>query len=144
MNTNSDQLSRFLEAQQGVYSQALAEVKSGKKTRHWMWFIFPQLKGLGHSETAQFYGISNHEEAVQYLNHPVLGARLVEICKELRNLQTANAVRVFGPVDALKLKSSMTLFSLSEHTHPVFQQVLDRFFEGEKDESTILLLSYNK
>ena len=141
MNTNSNQLSRFLEAQQGVYPQALAEVKSGKKTSHWMWFIFPQLKGLGRSETAYFFGISNQEEAAQYLKHPILGARLVEICQELLNLQTSSAVEIFGPVDALKLQSSMTLFSLLMPTNPVFQQVLDRFFDGEKDEKTIRLLS---
>ena len=102
-----------------------------------MWFIFPQIQGLGHSETARFYAIKNKEEAMAYLTHPVLGKRLIEISQELLKLQTKNAVEVFGHVDSLKLNSSMTLFSLMENTDPVFQQVLDKFYEGIKDNRTM-------
>jgi len=138
--TTKNNLSRFLEAQDGVYETALKEVKKGRKTGHWMWYIFPQISGLGFSETSRFYAIKNQAEAVEYLNHEILGTRLVEISAELLNLQTNNPVEVFGSIDSLKLKSSMTLFSLLEHTHPVFQNVLDKLYGGGKDENTVQLL----
>ena len=137
-----DNLLRFLEAQKGVYEQALAEIKRGRKTSHWMWFIFPQLQGLGYSETARFFAIKNKEEAAHYLKHPVLGNRLIEISNALLSLSTKNAVEIFGSVDSLKLNSSMTLFSLIENTDPVFQQVIDQFFDGKKDVKTIKLVTH--
>lgn len=106
-----------------------------------MWFIFPQIHGLGHSETARFYAIKNSEEAELYLRYPVLGKRLIEISRELLKLQSKNAVEVFGQVDSLKLNSSMTLFSFVENTDPVFEQVLEKFFGGRKDKRTLELLS---
>ena len=134
-------LTRFLDAQKGVYEVALKEIKKGKKTSHWMWYIFPQISGLGLSDTAKFYAIKNRNEAIEYLNHDILGTRLMEISNELLKLPTSNSVEVFGHVDSLKLKSSMTLFSLLEKTNPVFQKVLDKFFGGMKDEKTIQLLN---
>jgi len=107
---------------------------------HWMWFIFPQIKGLGYSETARFYAIKSLDEASNYLHHPVLGKRLVEISSELLHLTTNDAAAVFGSVDAMKLKSSMTLFSLVKNSNPVFQKVLDKFFDGMKDHKTIELV----
>ena len=138
--TTKNNLKRFLDAQDGVYEKALKEVKNGKKTGHWMWYIFPQISGLGISETARFYAIQHQAEANEYLKHDVLGPRLIEISTALLHLQTNNPVEVFGDIDSLKLKSSMTLFSLLEHSHPVFQKVLDKFYAGQKDENTIQLL----
>lgn len=137
--TTKNNLKRFLDAQDGVYETALKEVKKGKKTGHWMWYIFPQISGLGFSETARFYAIQSQTEASEYLKHEVLGMRLVEISTALLNLQTNNPVEVFGDIDSLKLKSSMTLFSLLEHSHPVFQKVIDKFYAGQKDGNTIQL-----
>jgi len=138
--TSGNSLSRFIKAQDGSYELALKEIKNGKKTSHWMWYIFPQINGLGHSEMARFYAIKNLNEARTYLHHPVLGERLVEISSELLNLATNDAAAVFGSVDSMKLKSSMTLFSLLEDTDPVFQKVLDKYFDGKKDEKTIELI----
>lgn len=141
MDVSANHLSRFLEAQQGTYHLALAQIKNGKKTGHWMWFIFPQLKGLGRSETARFYGINDKEEASLYLKHPILGTRLIEISQELLNLPVSDAISVFGQVDSLKLRSSMTLFSLVENASPVFTQVLARFYSSKPDEETIRILN---
>lgn len=138
--TSANNLTRFIEAQDGVYEIALNEIKKGQKTSHWMWYIFPQIKGLGYSETAKFYAIQNLDEASRYLHHPVLGTRLVEISSALLNLTTDNASAVFGSVDAMKLKSSMTLFSLLKNSNPVFQKVLEKFFNGMKDQKTIELI----
>jgi uncharacterized protein (DUF1810 family) len=140
MSTKNN-LNRFIDAQDGVYETALNEVKKGKKTGHWMWYIFPQISGLGFSETARFYAIQSQAEASEYLKHDVLGPRLVEISAELLNLQTSDPVEVFGDIDSLKLKSSMTIFSLLEHSHPVFQKVLDKFYGGRRDGNTIQLLN---
>lgn len=137
----TDNLARFLDAQTNTYEAALKEIKSGRKTSHWMWFIFPQIAGLGLSETARFYAIRNAKEAAEYLAHPVLGTRLIEISTALAGLSTNNAIEVFGSIDSMKLKSSMTLFSLLENAHPVFQKVLDKFFDGKKDEKTVALLN---
>ena len=138
--TSANNLSRFIEAQDGVYEIALGEIKNGRKMSHWMWFIFPQIKGLGYSETARFYAIKSLDEASNYLHHPVLGKRLVEISSELLHLTTNDAAAVFGSVDAMKLKSSMTLFSLVKNSNPVFKKVLDKFFDGMKDHKTIELV----
>lgn len=135
-----DPLSRFLKAQEGVYAQALAEIKRGRKTSHWMWFIFPQIQGLGHSETARYYAIRDQQEATRYQAHPVLGKRLVEISTILVHLPATSAVEIFGTVDSLKLHSSMTLFSVQEQAHLVFKQVLDVFYAGKRDSKTLALL----
>jgi uncharacterized protein (DUF1810 family) len=134
---NPFDLERFLQAQdRGTYEQALSELRAGAKRGHWMWFVFPQVAGLGRSATAQQYAISGLPEAQAYLDHPVLGPRLVECAQALLELDTADAVRVFGPVDAVKLRSSMTLFERAEPEAAVFGQVLDRFFGGERDPET--------
>ncbi len=140
MTENNKHLSRFLDAQERTYDQALKEIKQGSKTSHWMWFIFPQVEGLGLSETSRYYAIKNKREAEQYLQHPLLGSRLIEICNALLALQTNDPVKVFGSIDAIKLKSSMTLFSHAAPTTEVCRQVLEKFFNGETDQKTIQLL----
>jgi uncharacterized protein (DUF1810 family) len=135
--SNPFDLERFVQAQdRGTYEQALSELRAGAKRNHWMWFVFPQVAGLGRSATAQQYAISGLPEAQAYLDHPVLGPRLVECAQALLELDTADAVRVFGPVDAVKLRSSMTLFERAEPEAAVFGRVLDRFFGGERDPET--------
>lgn len=136
----TDKLSRFLDAQQADYQTALSEIKNGRKRSHWMWYIFPQIQGLGFSETSKFYAIKDGVEADEFLSHPVLGSRLVEICNELLKLQSNDAYRIFGSPDDMKLKSSMTLFAALPNTNPVFQEVLDKFYGGAKDEKTLRLL----
>ena len=134
-------LTRFLEAQEQDYPLALAEIKSGQKTGHWMWYIFPQLKGLGHSTLANYYGINNLEEAVQYLAHPVLGQRLKEISAALLNLEENDPAVIFNSPDDLKLRSCMTLFSLAEGTEDnLFEQVLKKYYQNKRDPETIRLL----
>jgi uncharacterized protein (DUF1810 family) len=133
-------LNRFISAQQASWENALLEVKRGRKTSHWMWYVFPQIKGLGMTETSKFYAIEDLEEAREYLAHPVLGQRLITISSELLQLNSNNAGQIFGSPDNMKLKSSMTLFALVENTNPVFQQVLEKFFGGTKDDRTLKLL----
>jgi uncharacterized protein (DUF1810 family) len=129
-------LSRFVDAQAGTYEQALAEVRAGRKTGHWMWFVLPQVAGLGRSPTAQHYAISGLDEARAYLAHPVLGPRLVECAQALLDLPGDDAAAVLGPVDAMKLRSSMTLFAHADPGQPVFRAVLERYFAGQEDEAT--------
>src|ERR1700712_3313446 len=131
-------LDRFVRAQDehDAYATALAELRAGSKRSHWMWFVFPQIAGLGRSSTAQHYSIDGLPEAQAYLAHPLLGPRLVECARALAALDTQDAVRVFGPVDAQKLRSSMTLFAAADPDEPVFTQVLDQYFAGEPDEAT--------
>jgi len=133
-------LTRFVTAQKTDFDTALAEVRNGRKRSHWMWYIFPQVDGLGYSETSRFYSIKNIEEATAYLEHPVLGTRLVEICHELVKLPGNDPARIFGTPDDIKLRSSMTLFALLENSNPVFRQVLDKYFHGQMDEKTAMLL----
>lgn len=133
-------LERFVEAQGSVYDVALAELQRGEKRSHWMWFVFPQLAGLGRSATAQRFGIEGGAEARAYLAHPVLGARLRECAHALLDLDSHDPVEVLGPVDALKLRSSMTLFA-AVSDDSVFRQVLDDYFGGETDALTEELLS---
>ncbi len=135
-----DGLERFVQAQADSYARALREIKSGRKTSHWMWYIFPQLSGLGHSQTARYYAIRDRAEAEAYLAHPVLGKRLLEISSELLKLESSDATAVMGWPDDLKLKSSMTLFSLVSH-EPVFRQVLEKYFRGEEDVYTVQAIS---
>lgn len=133
-------LQRFIDAQEKSYSTALAEIMNGKKRTHWMWYIFPQIQGLGMSETSKLYAIEDFQEAAEFLNHPVLGSRLVRICVELLNLKSNEAYSIFGSPDDLKLHSSMTLFSSVPGADPVFQKVLDKFFAGKKDKNTLTII----
>lgn len=137
---SSSDLKRFLVAQESDYTRALAEIKNGRKQSHWMWYIFPQLAGLGFSETARFYAIRDVQEASDYLSHPVLGSRLIENSKALLQLKGKTANQIFGSPDDLKLRSSMTLFSLVENTDPVFQAVLDAYYGGSPDPKTVALV----
>lgn len=134
-------LSRFIDAQESDYERALAEIRQGRKQGHWMWYIFPQLAGLGYSETAKFYGIKGRQEAINYLAHPVLGSRLVEISTALLGLEGRRANQIMGSPDDLKLRSSMTLFGRLNDTNSVFQAVLDKFFGGEPDDKTLAMLN---
>jgi uncharacterized protein (DUF1810 family) len=134
-------LQRFITAQQNDYPAALAEIKQGRKRSHWMWYIFPQIAGLGFSETSKYYALKNIDEAQAYLNHPILGSRLIEICTQLLNLSTHSATQIFGTPDDMKLRSCVTLFNALSDTCPVFQQVLDRFFNGEGDNKTLRIIS---
>jgi uncharacterized protein (DUF1810 family) len=130
-------LERFVGAQDGgVYEQALRELRAGAKRGHWMWFVFPQVAGLGRSSTAQHYALAGLEEARAYLAHPVLGPRLVECAQALLELSGRDPVRVLGSVDAVKLRSSMTLFEAAAPDQPVFGEVLDRLYGGRRDEAT--------
>lgn len=133
-------LERFLGAQRNTYQQALAEIKNGRKQSHWMWFIFPQIAGLGFSETSKLYAIKNREEAALYIEHAILGPRLFEISKALRAIEGKTANQVFGSPDDLKLKSCMTLFSELDKANPVFEAVLAKYFNGEKDAKTLRLI----
>jgi uncharacterized protein (DUF1810 family) len=133
-------LQRFLDAQATDYAQALAEVKAGRKRSHWMWYIFPQVQGLGFSETSRFYGIKDLAEATAYLQHPVLGPRLVAICEALLKLPGSNVTAIMGSPDDMKLRSSMTLFGAVPGAAPVFEAVLAKFFGGKPDAQTLRLL----
>ncbi|WP_347057417.1 DUF1810 domain-containing protein [Blastococcus sp. HT6-30] len=129
-------LRRFVDAQAHTYDQALAELRAGEKRTHWMWFVFPQIAGLGRSGMAQRFALSGLAEARAYLAHPVLGRRLVECARALTALDTEDPVRVMGSVDAQKLRSSMTLFAHAAPDQPVFREVLDHYFGGAEDEAT--------
>ena len=133
-------LDRFLDAQRDDYAAALAEVRRGRKTSHWMWYIFPQIAGLGQSSTARYYSIRDLEEAREYYAHPVLGQRLREISGALLELRGSDPVAVFGGIDSMKLKSSMTLFAVAAPDDPLFQQVLDKYYGGEQDALTLRIL----
>ena len=133
-------LDRFLDAQRGDYAAALAEVRRGRKTSHWMWYIFPQIAGLGQSSTARYYSIRDLEEAREYYAHPVLGQRLREISGVLLELRDSDPVAVFGGIDSMKLKSSMTLFAVAAPDDPLFLQVLDKYYGGEQDALTLRIL----
>ena len=133
-------LDRFLDAQRDDYAAALAEVRRGRKTSHWMWYIFPQIAGLGQSSTARYYSIRDLEEAREYYAHPVLGQRLREISGVLLELRGSDPVAVFGGIDSMKLKSSMTLFAVAAPDDPLFQQVLDKYYGGEQDALTLRIL----
>ena len=133
-------LGRFVKAQELMYSWALREIKNGRKQTHWMWFIFPQLKALGQSNTALYYGIEDLDEAKMYLAHPVLGTRLKEISEALLKLETNDPYRVMGDIDGLKLCSSMTLFAEVDGYDSVFGKVIDKYYNGNKDMNTIHIL----
>lgn len=133
-------LCRFTDAQADTYASALAELRGGKKRSHWMWFIFPQIHGLGNSATAQRYAIKNLDEARQYLMHPVLGTRLRECADAVLSIENRSIAEVFGTPDDLKLKSSMTLFAAVAGPGSVFSRILDKYFLGERDAMTLDLL----
>jgi len=134
------ELIRFLEAQNQMYLTALTEVKKGSKKSHWMWFIFPQVKGLGTSETARYFGLNGISQATEYLKHPVLGRHLVEISQALLALEGKTANQIFGTPDDLKLRSCMTLFAAVENSNPVFSRVLEKYFNGQPDALTLSIL----
>ena len=136
-------IERFVEAQKEVYNCALKEIKSGRKLTHWMWFIFPQIKGLGLSMTSIFFSIKDVEEAKEYLKHPLLGQRLREISQALLELNTDSPTEVFGSIDDIKLRSCMTLFDVI-NPKSVFDKVLMKFFGGERDEKTLKILPDQK
>ena len=140
MYYDSKDLDKFVSAQSRDYETALREIRDGRKRSHWMWYIFPQLQGLGFSQTAQYYGIRDLEQAKDYMEHPILGPRLVEISEALMGLRISNPGVVMGYPDDLKLCSCMTLFELAAPDQPVFGQVIDKFFGGRRDRITLELL----
>lgn len=133
-------LRRFVDAQAGIYDQALAELRHGHKRSHWMWFIFPQIDGLGKSPTAQHFAITSIEEGRQYLHHPLLGPRLLECTEVVLAIEGRSASQIFGYPDDLKLKSSMTLFANAAEADSVFVRVLEKYFSGEMDGATVRIL----
>lgn len=136
----SNNLERFVDAQKDTYECAYEEICNGRKETHWMWFIFPQIIGLGESETSDYYAIKSEEEAIEYLNHELLGPRLISITEALLNLSDVDAYSIFGGIDSLKLKSSMTLFYLVSE-NPLFASVLNKFYGGELDSQTVDMLN---
>jgi uncharacterized protein (DUF1810 family) len=138
---SNNELKKFLDAQNQVYLKALSEIKEGKKNSHWMWYIFPQIKGLGSSETAKFYAITDLEEAAAFLSHPVLGKHLIEIAEEVLNLNGKTATQIFGTPDDMKLRSCMTLFANVKNANPIFQKVLAKYFNGLPDDLTLQFLN---
>jgi uncharacterized protein (DUF1810 family) len=136
-------LERFVTAQDGggTYDAAVSELRAGRKTSHWMWFVFPQIAGLGMSSTSQRYAIRSREEARAYAAHAVLGTRLEECVRILTGLSGRSARQIFGPIDAMKLRSSMTLFARAAPENPLFREVLERYFGGVPDEATDRLLA---
>jgi len=136
-------LRRFIAAQEGVYDRALAELRGGRKRSHWMWYIFPQIEGLGHSPTTRHYSIKSLEEARQYLAHPLLGARLRGCSETVMALQGLSAEDIFGHPDDWKLQSSMTLFELVSDQGSVFGRVLDKYYQGKRDARTLQIVGNN-
>ena len=136
------ELERFVEAQDagGTYEEALAELRAGRKQTHWMWFVFPQIAGLGRSSTAQHFAIRDLDEARAYLAHPTLGPRLLDAARALVDLGSDDPVPVLGSIDAMKLRSSMTLFARAAPEQQVFREVLDQYFGGELDDATVARL----
>ena len=135
-------LERFTAAQDqdGTYERAVAELRAGRKVSHWMWFVFPQIEGLGFSAISKRYAISSLDEARAYLTHPVLGPRLITAANIVAGTEGRSAEQIFGPVDALKLRSSMTLFAAAAPDEPVFGEVLQKYFKGAPDEATLARL----
>ena len=140
MYYDGSSLEKFVSAQKRDYATALQEIRNGRKRSHWIWYIFPQVQGLGMSSTAQFYGIKDLEEAKDYMEHPVLGPRLIEISEALLGLESSNPGAVMGFPDDLKLCSSMTLFELAAPEENVFSKVLEKFYGGRRDELTLRIL----
>ncbi|MDR7254758.1 uncharacterized protein (DUF1810 family) [Nocardioides sp. BE266] len=141
MNADPYRLDRFVEAQDGVYAGVLGELRAGRKTSHWMWFVFPQVAGLGSSPTSRFYAVASLDEARAYLEHPVLGPRLTDCVEAVLSHADRTAREILGSPDDVKLRSSMTLFVLAAGPDTPFQLVLDAFFKGERDTRTVDLLA---
>ncbi len=141
--TNNDefQLERFVEAQDGIYSTVLSELRAGKKRSHWMWFVFPQFAGLGFSSTAAYYAIKSVAEARAYLSHPVLGPRLQECVEALLELDGLTVSVIFGYPDDLKFCSSMTLFDFVAPDNTLFKEAIDKYCGGRRDDKTLTLLA---
>lgn len=137
-------LERFVLAQRRDYKIALEEIQAGKKNSHWIWYIFPQLKGLGKSHNSEYYGIENADEAKSYLSHSILGARLLEITNALLKLNDNDPLKVMGSPDDIKLKSCMTLFAYISENDSIFHKVLDKYFAGTRDEKTLHMLEGKK
>jgi len=133
-------LQRFVDAQAPVYEQALDELRAGRKTSHWMWFVFPQLRGLGHSATAQHFGIASLDEARAYLRHPLLASRLEECTRAVIGIDGRSATEILGSPDGLKFRSCMTLFHCAAPENPIFDAALRKYFDGEPDRQTLKLL----
>ena len=136
-------LKRFLDAQRGQYGKVLEEIRQGKKKTHWMWYFFPQIKGLGYSQMAKYYAIQSIREAEEYMKHKTLAIRLLICCNELMLLPTDNPVKIFGEIDAQKLQSSMTLF-YEVSKLPTFMRVLDKYYDGQKCKNTMEILKQMK
>lgn len=134
-------IERFINAQNKIWPTPLEEIKNGRKHSHWMWFVFPQIAGLGNSETSRYYALPDAKQAQLFLDDLILGSRLIEICTALLYLKTTNALEVFGAPDNLKLQSCMTLFAELPQTNPLFEKVLIKFFQGKKDIKTLNLMS---
>jgi len=141
MNDTADGLQRFVQAQAADYTTALAELRAGLKRTHWIWYVLPQLRGLGRSTMARHYGIAGRDEARAYIAHPVLGPRLVACVQAMLAHQDRSAVDILGDVDALKFRSCLTLFAQVAPQEPVFAQALDRFCGGQRDDATLRLLN---
>ena len=137
-------LERFIQAQACNYEDALREIRSGRKQSCWMWYVFPQIRGLGRSATAKTYELESLGEAKAYIAHPILGARLQEICEAALETESDNARMVFGSPDDMKLRSSMTLFEQADPKNPIYGKVLDKFFHGSRDEMTLQILKEQK
>jgi uncharacterized protein (DUF1810 family) len=133
-------LQRFVDAQAPVFEQVLAELSAGSKRSHWMWFVFPQIAGLGRSETARYFAIGSRAEAIAYLAHPILGPRLRECCRLATLAEGRSAREIFGSPDDMKLRSSLTLFAAVAPDDPIFTAALRKYFGGEPDEATLVRL----
>jgi uncharacterized protein (DUF1810 family) len=140
-NADPYDLNRFVLAQEDNYQQALSELESGRKRSHWMWYIFPQLDGLGSSSLSKLYSIKSHDEARAYLEHPVLGRRLVECAEAILAVDGKSATTILGSPDDMKLKSCATLFAHVSASGSVFERILDKFYGGERDDATVRLLA---
>lgn len=141
MDSGADSLSRFIEAQENVYSEALSELRAGAKRTHWVWFILPQLRNLGRSSTALYYGLSGPDEARRYLQHPTLGPRLVQCVKAITIHSNRTAIQMLGETDALKFRSCLTLFETIAPDEPCFAKALDLFYGGRRDPLTLKALA---
>jgi len=137
-------LNRFVDAQNSVYDDVRSELRAGQKTGHWMWFIFPQIQGLGKSETARHFAISSLAEAQAYLAHPILGPRLRQCASLVASIEDSSAEDVFGGIDSLKLRSSMTLFAQATPDNKIFLDILEKYFGGESDKMTLQLLQSSR
>ncbi len=141
INIDNYNLDRFIKAQENIYEAVISELKNGHKTSHWMWYIFPQLKGLGYSSMSIKYSIGSIQEAVEYLNHPILGSRIRECSRIVLTTDGYSAKQILGSIDELKFRSSMTLFNYVQKNEDIFELVLSKYFNGIQDNKTLELLS---